>query len=145
MKDSKAYFRGCLLGGAVGDALGYPVEYLTYEEIQNQYGEEGIQALVVDREIAKALISDDTQLTAFTVDGLLWSDKRAKEKGIYGHIPCIFYAYQKWLYTQTGSFADKNYEFLLKVEILEWEGLYASRGPGTTSLATLAGCIHGKY
>lgn len=145
MKNSKAYFRGCLLGGAVGDALGYPVERLTRKEIQQQYGENGITEPVLDEHCGKALISDDTQMTTFTVDGLLWADSRAKEKGIYGYTPCIFYAYQKWLYTQTGSFADKNYEFLLEGEVLGWEGLFARRGPGKTSIPTLAGCINGKY
>ena len=27
------YFKGCLLGGAVGDALGAPVEFMALEEI----------------------------------------------------------------------------------------------------------------
>ena len=145
MKNSKAYFRGCLLGGAIGDAFGYPVEMLSWKEIQREYGEQGIKDLVLHKEKGKALISDDTQLTTFTVDGLLWADRRAKQRGIYGYTPCIFYGYQKWLYTQTGSFADKNYEFLLNGEILNWEDLFVRRGPGTTSLQVLPGCINGKY
>jgi len=145
MKNSKAYFRGCLLGGAIGDAYGYPVEFLKLEEIREEFGMEGITELVCDKESQKALFSDDTQMTTFTVDGLLWADARAKEKGIYAYTPCIFFAFQKWLYTQTGNFADETYKFLLKGEILDWEGLFTRRGPGTTSLVTLAGCIHGKY
>ena len=35
--------RGCLFGGAVGDALGYPVEFRTAEQIFAIYGEKGIQ------------------------------------------------------------------------------------------------------
>ncbi len=145
MKNSKAYFRGCLLGGAVGDAYGYPVEFLKLAEIREEYGMEGITELLSNEESNKALFSDDTQLTTFTVDGLLWADSRAKNRGIYAYTPCIFYAYQKWLYTQTGSFADETYKFLLNGEVLDWEGLFARRGPGTTSLKTLAGCINGKY
>lgn len=34
---------GCLYGGAVGDALGYPVEFLEKEEIIRAYGSAGIQ------------------------------------------------------------------------------------------------------
>ncbi|MGF7186531.1 ADP-ribosylglycohydrolase [Desulfitispora alkaliphila] len=37
MKRNKDYFRGCLLGGAIGDALGWPVEFMTAEEIKDQY------------------------------------------------------------------------------------------------------------
>ena len=39
---SKELFRGCLLGGAVGDALGYPVEFMTDSDIFRKYGERGI-------------------------------------------------------------------------------------------------------
>ena len=35
--------RGSLVGGAVGDALGYPVEFLRWKEIQEEYGPEGIR------------------------------------------------------------------------------------------------------
>ena len=35
--------RGSLIGGAIGDALGYPVEFIkTYKGIQEKYGERGI-------------------------------------------------------------------------------------------------------
>ena len=38
--------RGSLIGGAIGDALGYPVEFIySYEEIQKRYGERGIARL----------------------------------------------------------------------------------------------------
>ena len=33
--------RGCLIGGAVGDALGAPVEFLTREAIGACYGADG--------------------------------------------------------------------------------------------------------
>jgi ADP-ribosylglycohydrolase len=41
MKDIKKY-QGCLLGGAVGDALGYAVEFIQDEQIFRKYGEHGI-------------------------------------------------------------------------------------------------------
>ena len=38
--------RGSLIGGAIGDALGYPVEFIySFEEIQARYGERGITRL----------------------------------------------------------------------------------------------------
>lgn len=122
MKINKDFYRGCLLGGAVGDSRGYGI-----------------------CEGKKDLISDNSQLTFFTVDGLIWADHKATNRGIYAYIPCLFYSYQKWLYTQTGSFADKNYKFLFPSEILEWEELFARRGVGNTSLESLAGSINGKY
>ncbi|MDD3349991.1 MAG: ADP-ribosylglycohydrolase family protein [Eubacteriales bacterium] len=145
MKDSKPYFRGCLLGGAIGDALGYPVEFLTLEEIKKVYGKDGIKILQINEASGKALISDDTQMTVFTADGLVWADKKAKTKGIYGYVPCVFYAYQKWYFTQTGHFADKKYEFLRDGEVFHWEELFARRTPGESILEALAGSINGKY
>jgi hypothetical protein len=35
-------FRGCLIGGAAGDALGYAVEFLREGQIFRRYGERGI-------------------------------------------------------------------------------------------------------
>lgn len=35
-------FRGCLIGGAVGDALGYAVEFMQASDIFRKYGEGGI-------------------------------------------------------------------------------------------------------
>ena len=36
------YVYGTILGGAVGDALGYPVEFLGEEQIFRKYGLKGI-------------------------------------------------------------------------------------------------------
>lgn len=38
--------RGSLIGGAIGDALGFPVEFIySYEGIQKHYDENGITRL----------------------------------------------------------------------------------------------------
>jgi ADP-ribosylglycohydrolase len=122
MRVSVSNYRGCLLGGGAADSKAYGV-----------------------RNRSKDLISDNTQMTVFTVDGLIWADDRAIKRGVYAYIPCLFYSYQKWYYTQTGSLADKDYEFLLKGEILDWEDLFARRGTGETSMTALAGSIRNKY
>ena len=46
MKNRLDLIRGCLLGGAVGDALGAPVEFMTISEIMDEYGEEGVRTYV---------------------------------------------------------------------------------------------------
>lgn len=68
MKDLDKY-KGCLIGGAAGDALGYVVEFLDEPGITGKYGSNGITEY--DLENGKALISDDTQMTLFTANGLL--------------------------------------------------------------------------
>ena len=65
-------YRGCLVGGGAGDALGYAVEFFGEEAIFSRFGPEGIRAFrLVD---GTAQISDDTQMTLFTAAGLLIPD-----------------------------------------------------------------------
>ncbi|MDR3364575.1 MAG: ADP-ribosylglycohydrolase family protein [Clostridiales Family XIII bacterium] len=123
MRIDKDHFRGCLLGGATGDAKGYDA-----------------------REGGRDLISDNTQLSIFTVDGIVWADERAKRKGVYAYVPGLFYSYQKWYYTQTGGLADKDYGFILNGgEVLRHDELFARRGEGVTSLNALASSIKNSY
>ena len=100
--------RGCLMGGAVGDALGYPIEFMRGRSIVKQYGEQGITEYELDRKTGKAVISDDTQMTMFTANGLLLADTRA---ALEGQTECpprkeIARAYQDWLVTQELSYED---------------------------------------
>jgi ADP-ribosylglycohydrolase len=37
---------GCLLGGAVGDALGAPVEFESLRDIRRRFGPGGVQTMV---------------------------------------------------------------------------------------------------
>lgn len=69
--------RGSLIGGAIGDALGYPVEFVnSFEEIKAKYDDNGIVEYDMsypwlDRKFDEALFSDDTQMTLYTAEGLL--------------------------------------------------------------------------
>ena len=58
--------RGSLFGGAVGDALGYAVEFCREKEIFAYYGSGGIRDYELAPSTGKALISDDTQMALFT-------------------------------------------------------------------------------
>jgi len=99
-------YLGCILGGAVGDALGYPTEHQPFERLQNLYGENGITVMEVDREDGKAKITADTQMTLFTIDGLLTAFSKISAEGalLNAVMRGAFEAsYLKWLYTQTGD------------------------------------------
>ncbi|MFI7133994.1 ADP-ribosylglycohydrolase family protein [Nonomuraea sp. NPDC050153] len=63
--------RGCLLGGAIGDALGAPIEFQSLREIRREHGADGITGYVTTWRGKSGLITDDTQMTLFTVEGLL--------------------------------------------------------------------------
>ena len=91
---------GCLLGGAVGDALGAPVEFLSLPEIRQRFGPRGISDFVTAYGRMGA-ITDDTQMSLFTAEGLLRAYTRASAKGIGGaQVICTFHAYLRWLHTQ---------------------------------------------
>ena len=62
-------FMGCIMGGAFGDALGFPVEFMQLSEIVEHYGRQGIVKPQFGPN-QKALVSDDTQMILFGMDGL---------------------------------------------------------------------------
>ncbi len=82
-------FRGCLLGGAAGDALGYAVEFKQESRIFSQYGERGITEYELRNGVAQ--ISDDTQMTLFTATGLLIGTTRGITRGIMGNYTDYIY------------------------------------------------------
>ncbi|RKE22714.1 ADP-ribosylglycohydrolase family protein [Streptomyces sp. TLI_171] len=63
--------RGCLLGGALGDMLGNPIEMRSMVTVEAEYGPQGLCGPVPDRHGVTGRITDDTQLTLFTVEALL--------------------------------------------------------------------------
>lgn len=135
--------RGSLIGGAIGDALGYPVEFIySFGEIQKRYGERGITRLdtkqhwLEDEEQAgKAVVSDDTQMTLFTANGVL----NARKQGIslkYG----ICRAYIEWYLTQIGKKSPKYRDCWLS-DVAE---LNHRRAPGNTCMSALDDIYRGK-
>ena len=135
--------RGCIFGGAAGDALGYPVEFLDEQSIFGIYGRNGITGYARDTATGRALISDDTQMTLFTAAGLLAGDTRGALRGIRGEPRAyVVKAYKDWLKTQDSSMRevdrhkryteDGGYSWLLDVP-----ELYARRAPGNTCLSAL--------
>ena len=128
MKDK---IRGSLFGGAIGDALGYPVEFMRSSEIFKRCGENGI--CDYQREEGQALISDDTQMSLFTACGILYGDTRTRMRGI-GAPPAayIYEAYRDWLSTQRGVKPEEKVSWLCNVP-----ALYSRRAPGNTCLAEL--------
>lgn len=131
--------RGCLLGGAAGDALGYAVEFWGENEIFSSYGKQGITKYELDEKTGEALISDDTQMTLFTANGLLVGDTIGHMKGIWG-MPRGFAAkaYEDWLYTQRGSFQNRaKRKYYQSSWLCDVPALYARRAPGNTCLSAL--------
>ena len=135
MKRNKEFFQGCLIGGAIGDAFGWPVEFMKINEITHRYGPEGIQDLQIAAS-GKAEITDDTQMSLFTAEGILRAETRGMLKGICHPPSVVFFAYQRWLLTQ-GYPRVKDYEWIYDGWLLGREELHARRGPGNTCLSAL--------
>ena len=135
--------RGSLVGGACGDALGYPVEFIfSYKDIQEKYGEGGITEY--DREYIwindskgklPALVSDDTQMTLYTAEGLLTAIETDAE-----YIPTIRDAYLAWFHGQTGEPVNIGYDSNLS----KINDLNQRRAPGNTCLTALAAIVDGR-
>lgn len=132
--------RGCLFGGAVGDALGYAVEFIEDFAIFERYGAEGITQYALEKETGKALISDDTQMSLFTGNGLLVGDTQGCMRGVQGWPRgYVAMAYQDWLYTQTGSYENRaERKYGQRSWLCDVPDLYARRAPGNTCLAALS-------
>ena len=124
--------RGCLIGGAAGDALGYSVEFSSLDNIIKEYGDSGITDYSTDSK-GIARFSDDTQMTLFTAEGLLsaYQDNSSpSHQDIYRHMKT---AYLAWFATQTSFQLPLPSSWLTHVR-----DLWARRAPGNTCLSALS-------
>ena len=122
--------RGSLIGGAVGDALGYAVEFSSLSQIKAKYGEKGISDYELDSN-GIAEFSDDTQMSLFTAEGLLTAiaDSKTFEKDI---LPYITTAYEHWYHTQCRPPLKMSKSWLTHIK-----ALWARRAPGMTCMSAL--------
>jgi len=127
--------RGSLMGGAAGDALGYPVEFMSRRSILDKYGPGGITTFELDSN-GKAEVSDDTQMTLFTANGMLSGITRGCMRGI-GGIPETYVnlAYIDWYYTQTNETEFRRAPFTWIRNLPEMAN---RRAPGNTCLSACA-------
>lgn len=152
-------YRGCLLGGAAGDALGYAIEFDREEAIAARYGSHGIRDYQLD-ERGLAPFSDDTQMTLYTANSLLCSlaalsahTSSGAPTSIGGQAssgapapapvtlpsPAVLAAYApaqmaqfyvEWMYTQVSPYPLAE----PKAWISSLPELFASRAPGVTCM-----------
>ena len=143
MKSKQDKIRGSMIGGAAGDALGYAGEVMDREAIRKEYGEQGITEYELDPQTGLALISDDTQMTLFTANGVLFTTTRLYTRGIGGNpIVWVRDAYKDWLMTQTEDYeAGHNFPRYSDEGGISWlldvPELYERRAPGMTCLSAM--------
>lgn len=132
-----ARVRGCLLGGALGDALGAPVEFLSLKQIRDVCGPDGITELEPAYGRVGA-ITDDTQMTLFTVEGLIRAAQRARDRGICDPNAVLRHAYWRWLTTQGYEWDRIAFEGDEPGGwLIEERTLHSLRAPGNTCVSAL--------
>jgi ADP-ribosylglycohydrolase len=158
--DGQDRVRGCLLGGAVGDALGAPIEFASLREIRKHHGPDGVTGYVADWRGKTGLITDDTQMTLFTVEGLVLADHAsgssaavadgapmaaspgAGDTGVAAAsdaevVEAVRQAYLRWYDTQSHD-APPPADLPHRTGRLREEGwLYSRRAPGNACLSGL--------
>ncbi len=127
-------YRGCLLGGAVGDALGAPVEFMSRDQIFKKFGPGGIKEFVPAFGKLGA-ITDDTQMTLFTAEGAMRGWVRGNVRGICPMTGVIARSYQRWLHTQGQH--HEMHDDGLSGWLIGHKELFSRRAPGITCLSGL--------
>jgi ADP-ribosylglycohydrolase len=128
--------RGCVLAGAAGDALGAPIEFQALEQIRSLYGPDGLDHLVWHDSGRLGAITDDTQMTLFTMEGLIRAGG--------ADVPCaVWQAHRRWYGTQllpgppVGGRAEKSAVAGMDGWLAGQSWLYERRAPGNACLSGL--------
>ena len=135
--------KACLVGGAIGDALGAGIEFYSIEKIISQNGEKGVTDYTEYKDNSGEF-TDDTQMTLFTAEGLIHGiNKYKNELDDDLILNEVYYSYQRWLYTQGCSSQNQSYHInnIESGDLFKNPYMQKRRAPGTTCLSSL---IEGK-
>lgn len=91
-------FEGCMLGLAIGDALGFPTEFLSLPQIRARYGPEGVADFASRGALPPGSYSDDTQMSLAVARGLIAAGEHLDDAERV--IQCICGEFVVWLDTE---------------------------------------------
>lgn len=129
MDNLKNRIAGSLIGGAIGDALGYQIEFK--RNVKNKE--------IISFNNGTGIISDDTQMTLFTANALLFRETRACMRGIaLLPVDAIYESYLDWLDTQNHTDNHHSISWIKNIKELN-----ESRAPGNTCISALSSGIKG--
>ena len=102
-KNLEQKFMGCILGLAIGDALGMPTEFLNIDEIYEIFGQQGVTDFV-DGSHPAGTFTDDTQMSLAIANALISvaDHKPLQQANIDTIMTEISHGYVKW------AFGPKN-------------------------------------
>ena len=107
MINRRSQNRGALLGMAVGDAMGHPIDSRSLCEIHNDYGPGGLMGYDLSGDYAD--ITSYTQLAAFSANGLILGLTRGQAQGRPTRlIRFLTLAIREWSRSQSFSMPTKN-------------------------------------
>jgi len=89
-------FEGCMVGLAIGDAMGAPVEGMELHTIKRSFGVSGVTDLMSWDDFPPGAYTDDTQMSLATAAGLIATGPR-DESGAWNPLPHVYRAYMAWL------------------------------------------------
>lgn len=127
--DRKNKIKGCMVAGAIGDALGYQIEF---------------RRNIKERQVTKykndfGIISDDTQMALFTANALIAQRTRSLlNVGLVGIEEAIYFSYLDWYECQTGKKNNYPIAWLKEVPVMS-----ELRAPGNTCLNSLGSGVMG--
>jgi ADP-ribosylglycohydrolase len=100
MKRTIEHLKASLFAGAMGDALGWPIEFRTLDKIKSEYGPLGCTKLIKNA-YGIVEVSDDTQMTLFTLEGIV---NFLYLKQYTSLNESIYQSYLRWYKTQTEKY-----------------------------------------
>ncbi|WP_329390861.1 ADP-ribosylglycohydrolase family protein [Streptomyces sp. NBC_01351] len=133
-QDFRSRVRGALLGSAIGDALGAPLAGLTLDALREAHGPHGLTE-PAPAHGRRGTVTAATQLTLFTVDGLIRAHVR-RDTGAWHPPTDVHRAYRRWAATQSDWGPDERRKDNGWLAQQEW--LYARRGPDRACLTGFA-------
>jgi len=126
---------GCIIGGAIGDAMGAPIEFQDIGEIHRVHGPDGVTEPLEIRGAYR--FSDDTQMTVLTAYGILFAETRMFSYGLMSHpMDYTWIAYRVW--------ADKQGFKIYPPDdfspwVMKYDSMRSRRAPGNTCIESICG------
>lgn len=90
-----------------------------------------------DRAVDPGSITDDTQMTLFTAEGLIRARQGVIDRGVVDHRAAVWSAYLRWLDTQDVTSAHPGLEHSERGFLVDAPELRRRRAPGNTCISAL--------
>ena len=121
-----------LLAGAIGDAVGYFIEFSKLSRIKALYGEDGLTLEALNPK-TQLVVSDDTQMTLFALEAIIEHGENITDRK-------LFEKYRSWYLTQYNPNNEKIDSVLGNYGCMQHQ-----RAPGGTCLSALARAYQSIY